>query len=62
MFVEIGKCIGFCLYRRSYLLWSPIIQDVAVEDYGCDLEKGWGISRLLASHLPLVGANCMRTV
>jgi len=25
LLVKIGKCIGFCVYRRSYLLWSPII-------------------------------------
>ena len=25
MLVKIGKYIGFCVYRRSYLLWSPVI-------------------------------------
>ena len=23
--VEIGKYIGFCVYRRSYLIWSPVV-------------------------------------
>ena len=23
--VKIGKYIGFCVYRRSYLLWSPVV-------------------------------------
>ena len=27
MLVKIGKYIGFCVYRRSYLLWSPVIGD-----------------------------------
>ena len=26
LLVKIGKYIGFCLYRRSYLLWSPVIE------------------------------------
>ena len=25
MLVKIGEYIGFCVYRRSYLLWSPVI-------------------------------------
>ena len=25
LFVKIGTCIVFCVYRRSYLLWSPVI-------------------------------------
>ena len=25
MSVKIGKYIGGCVYRRSYLLWSPVI-------------------------------------
>ena len=25
LLVKIGKYIGFCVYRRSYLLWSPVI-------------------------------------
>ena len=25
MLVKIGKYIVFCLHRRSYLLWSPVI-------------------------------------
>ena len=24
LFVKIAKYIGFCLYRRSYLTWSPV--------------------------------------
>ena len=24
MSTEIGKYIGFCVYRKSYLLWSPV--------------------------------------
>ena len=28
MLVKIGKYIGFCVYRRSYLLWSPVISTV----------------------------------
>ena len=52
MLVKIGKYIGFCLYRRSYLLWSPVIveceinkeeRDVLVEAMGnfdgCDMEE-----------------------
>ena len=23
--VKIAKYIGFCVYRRSYLIWSPVI-------------------------------------
>ena len=23
--VKIGKYVDFCVYRRSYLLWSPVI-------------------------------------
>ena len=29
LLVKIGKYIGFCVYRRSYLLWSPVIMPVA---------------------------------
>ena len=25
LLVKIGKYIGFCVYRRSYLLWFPVI-------------------------------------
>ena len=25
LIVEIAKHIGFCVYRRSYLIWSPVI-------------------------------------
>ena len=25
MLVNVGKYIGFCVYRRPYLLWSPVI-------------------------------------
>ena len=32
--MKIGKYIGFCVYRRSYLLWSPVI---IVCDPGSDL-------------------------
>ena len=24
--VKLSKYIGFCMYRRSYLLWSPVIE------------------------------------
>ena len=23
--VKIGKCIVFCVYRRSYILWAPVL-------------------------------------
>ena len=29
MLVKIAKYIGFCVYRRSYLLWSPVIVGLA---------------------------------
>ena len=25
LFVKIAKCIGFCAYRRSYLIWSSVL-------------------------------------
>ena len=25
LLVKIGKCMGFCMYRRSYVLWSLVI-------------------------------------
>ena len=25
LLVKVVKYIGFCVYRRSYLLWSPVI-------------------------------------
>ena len=31
LFVKIAKYIGFCLYRRSYLIWSPVICDPGSE-------------------------------
>ena len=31
MRVKIGKCQGFCGYRRFYLIWSPVIV-VVVDD------------------------------
>ena len=27
LLAEIGKYIGFCVYRRSYLIWSPVVRD-----------------------------------
>ena len=30
LFVKIAKCIGFCVYHRSYLLWSPVIKGLRI--------------------------------
>ena len=30
MLLKIDTCIGFCVYRRSYLIWSPVIVVVAI--------------------------------
>ena len=32
MLVKIGKYTGFCVCRRSYLLWSPVIVSKACHD------------------------------
>ena len=26
LLVKVAKYIGFCVYRRSYLIWSPVIE------------------------------------
>ena len=30
LLVNIGKYMGFCVYRRSYLLWPPVIVRVSM--------------------------------
>ena len=34
MTVKIGKHIGFCVYHKSYLLWSPVIITVETQAQG----------------------------
>ena len=32
MLVKIAKYTGFCVYRRPYLIWSPVIVNRTEED------------------------------
>ena len=45
MLVKIAKYLGFCVYRRSYLLWPPVIVvrggAVFVMGAGIELIGGW---------------------
>ena len=32
LFVNVAKYIGFCVYRGSYLIWSPVINTASEAD------------------------------
>ena len=34
LFVKVGRYIGFCVYRRSYLLWTSVLVTVNGIDLG----------------------------
>ena len=34
MIVKVGKCVVFCVYSRSSLLWSPVI--LTVSHHACE--------------------------
>ena len=39
LLVKIGNYIGFCVYRRSYLLWSPVIDTTGTAYTFYEVEK-----------------------
>ena len=56
MLVKIGKYIGFCVYRRSYLLWPPevVVAVVAVAGGVPTEQERANHEHLSSMHIPLV--------